>query len=147
MRGDNAGHREERPVHIDGSCHCRAIQYTATIDPAQVSICHCTDCQILTGSPYRVSVLCAPDAVRVVSGQTRIYRKRGDSGRIRLQHFCGDCGAPLFACDEDPTSGIWSLRWGSIAQRSEMRPSRQIWCRSAVPWIGELAALPGQETE
>ena len=134
-------------MQIDGNCHCGAIHYTATIDPSQVSICHCTDCQVLTGSPYRVSVLCAPDNVQIVSGDTRVYRKTGDSGRIRLQHFCGDCGTPLFACDGDPRVGIWSLRWGSIAQRDELRPSRQIWCRSAIPWASELAALPGQAME
>lgn len=134
-------------MRIDGSCHCGAIRYTATIDPAQVSVCHCTDCQTLTGSPYRVSVLCSSNDVTIVSGQTRIYRKTGDSGRVRLQQFCGDCGTPLFACDENPSVGVWSLRWGSIAQRHDLRPSRQIWCRSAEPWISELAAVPGQAVE
>jgi hypothetical protein len=134
-------------VRIDGSCHCGAIRYTATIDPAQVSVCHCTDCQTLTGSPYRVSVLCSPNDVKIVSGQTRAYRKTGYSGRVRLQLFCGDCGTPLFACDENPNAGIWSLRWGSITQRHDLKPSRQIWCRSAEPWIGELAAVPGQAME
>ena len=134
-------------MHIDGQCHCGEIRYSATIDSERVSICHCTDCQTLTGSPYRVSVFATPEDVRIMSGKPKSYRKTGDSGRIRLMLFCENCGTPLFACDEDQTKGRWSLRWGSIAQRHEFRPTRQIWCRSAEPWIGDLAALPGQAME
>jgi hypothetical protein len=134
-------------MQIDGSCHCKAIRYVAEIDPARISVCHCTDCQTLTGSPYRVSVFCAPEDIRVTSGAAKTYRKTGDSGRVRIMQFCGDCGTPLFACDEDPTKGRWSLRWGSITQRHELKPTRQIWCRSAVPWAHEIADLPGQDRE
>ena len=35
---------KEDGMKIDGSCHCGAIVYEADIDPAQVRICHCTDC-------------------------------------------------------------------------------------------------------
>ena len=43
-------------MKIDGSCHCGAIRYEAEVDPGDVSICHCTDCQKLTGSAFRVTV-------------------------------------------------------------------------------------------
>ncbi|HEY2210468.1 MAG TPA: GFA family protein, partial [Bradyrhizobium sp.] len=32
-------------MNIDGQCHCGLVTYQADIDPGQVSICHCTDCQ------------------------------------------------------------------------------------------------------
>ncbi len=47
-------------MKIDGHCHCGLVTYEADIDPKRVSICHCTDCQSLTGSPYRVTVICSP---------------------------------------------------------------------------------------
>lgn len=134
-------------MRIDGCCHCGAIRYVATIDPANLSVCHCTDCQTLSGSPYRVSILCGPEDIDINAGTPRVYRKIGDSGRTRLQYFCGDCGTPLFASDADPDIGVWSLRWGSVTQRHDLRPTRQIWCRSAEAWIGDVAALPGQATE
>ena len=43
-------------MKVQGSCHCKRIRYEADVDPALVSLCHCTDCQMLTGSGYRVSV-------------------------------------------------------------------------------------------
>jgi len=49
------GQAELKGMEIDGQCHCGRVTYRADIDPAKVSICHCTDCQNLTGSPYRVT--------------------------------------------------------------------------------------------
>ena len=119
-------------MHIDGQCHCGRIAYEAAIDPQAVSICHSTDCQALTGSPYRVTVLCDAGQVQLTQGQPKIYAKTGDNGGRRFQHFCADCGSPLFTSgDGGPLD--WGIRWGSIRQRGELKPVRQIWCRSAAP--------------
>jgi len=48
---------EESPMKIDGGCHCGNITYTAEVDLDRVGICHCTDCQTMTGSAYRVTVV------------------------------------------------------------------------------------------
>ena len=40
-------------MRIDGACHCGKISFAAEIDPARVMVCHCTDCQVLSGGPYR----------------------------------------------------------------------------------------------
>ncbi|WP_407154436.1 GFA family protein [Bradyrhizobium sp. STM 3557] len=130
-------------MQIDGGCHCGRITYQADIDPERVSICHCTDCQALTGSPFRVTVICAADEVRLTAGSPRRYTKFGDNGRRWHQHFCGDCGAPLFT-SSDGGSDEWGIRWGSIRQRNELKPRRQLWCASAVPWIDEIMHLPAR---
>jgi hypothetical protein len=133
-------------MQIDGQCHCGRVTYEAEIDPEGVSICHCTDCQSLTGSPFRVTVLCDAGQVRLTRGQPKLYAKAGDNGRRWIQHFCGDCGSPLFTRGEGGRLDF-GIRWGSIRQRRELQPARQIWCRSAAPWIHELAGLPGKPTE
>ena len=43
-------------MKIDGRCHCGYITYEADIDPDKTLICHCTDCQTLSGSAFRVHV-------------------------------------------------------------------------------------------
>ena len=40
-------------MKIDGGCHCGYITYTAEIDPETSGLCHCTDCQTLSGSAFR----------------------------------------------------------------------------------------------
>jgi len=133
-------------MKVDGQCHCGVVRYEAEIDPEKISICHCTDCQTLTGSPYRVTVLCSADDVRLTGRPPKIYAKTGDNGRTRNQHFCPECGSPLFTSG-DGGADDFGIRWGSIRQRDRLRPGRQIWCRSAAPWINDLRDLPGMATE
>ena len=87
-------------MQVDGHCHCGQITFEAEIDPEAVSVCHCRDCQILTGSPFRVTAICTAAAIRLTGGKPRVYGKRGDNGRMRFQHFCCDCGSPLFTSGE-----------------------------------------------
>jgi hypothetical protein len=44
-------------MHIDGACHCGKITYEAEVDPEAVGICHCTDCQTLSGTAFRTVVM------------------------------------------------------------------------------------------
>jgi len=130
-------------MHVDGECHCGHVTFEAEIDPQAVSICHCTDCQSLTGSPFRVTVICSGEQIRIQSGSPKIYAKTGDNGRKRLQHFCADCGSP-FTSGEGVQTDDWGIRWGSIRQRDRLKPVRQIWCRSAAPWIKDVQGLPAR---
>jgi hypothetical protein len=134
----------EDAMKVDGQCHCGMVSFEATIDPARVSICHCTDCQTLTGSPFRVTVLCQGERIRMTGKAARIYAKVGDNGRTRFQHFCPECGTPLFTSGEGDEAEDWGIRWGSIRQREHLPPRRQIWCRSAAPWTDSLRALPAR---
>src|SRR5262245_46216180 len=60
-------------MKIDGGCHCGYITYVAEVDPEKVGICHCTDCQTLSGSAFRTSVPAARDAFNLSGGQPKIY--------------------------------------------------------------------------
>jgi hypothetical protein len=137
--------RGERRVKIDGHCHCGRITFAAEVDPDTVTICHCTDCQTLTGSAFRANIP-APAAHFVLrSGAPKSYVKTADSGNRRRHAFCGDCGTPIYACAvDDPQS--YSLRMGTITQRAAFSPRRQIWRRSALAWVDEIAAVPGTQT-
>jgi hypothetical protein len=44
-------------MKVDGACHCRKITYEAEVEPEQSSICHCIDCQVLSGSAYRAQLI------------------------------------------------------------------------------------------
>ena len=133
-------------MNIDGQCHCGLVAYQADIDPDRVSVCHCTDCQTLTGSPFRVTVICSAEQIRMMGTLPKVYAKTGDNGRRRFQHFCPECGSPLFTSGERGPDD-WGIRWGSIRQRDRLTPKWQIWCRSAVPWLDDVRGLPGRPTD
>jgi hypothetical protein len=128
-------------MRVNGACHCGAIRIEAEVDETQVAICHCTDCQVLSGSPYR-SVAITPRASMVVSGAPKVYVKVADSGRHRAQNFCPECGTPLFAADADSPDGLVTLRTGFLAQHRRLVPRMQIWRCAAEPWVDELATIP-----
>ena len=129
-------------MRVHGRCHCGRITYTAEVDPERVSVCHCTDCQMLTGSAYRVSVP-APRESFPLSGHPKTYVKTADSGTKRVHSFCPDCGTPVYSCAiEDPPT--YSLRVGCLDERAELPPQRRIWCRSSLPWSVRLDGVPQQ---
>ncbi len=131
-------------MHISGGCHCGAITYEAEVDPATVSLCHCTDCQILTGTAYRCSVPAKKADFRLLSGVPKIYVKVGESGARRAQGFCGNCGTPIYATSaENPQA--YGIRTGSARERAQLLPTTQIWCRSALAWTTNIANLPKSE--
>lgn len=127
-------------MKVEGRCHCGRITYEATVDPEKVTICHCTDCQTLSGSPYRASVPASRETFSLRTGQPKIYVKTADSGAKRAHAFCPDCGSPIYssAIDDPPA---YSLRVGCLRQRSELPPRRQIWCRSALAWASDLQGV------
>lgn len=130
-------------MHIHGSCHCGAIRYEAEVDPDKVVLCHCADCQQFAGAPYRAMIRPLPGTLRLTGTPTH-YTKTADSGRQRVQAFCGTCGAHLYACDPGEAKGNLSLRIGAIAERHQLgSPMRQLWCDSALSWAFDLSAVPG----
>jgi hypothetical protein len=128
-------------MQIDGSCHCGAITFTADIDESQVLACNCTDCQVLSGSPFRAVVVASIEKF-AVHGAPKSYVKVADSGNRRAQMFCPECGTPLYACAPDKPTWV-SIRLGCVTQRRQLKPAKQIWLRSALPWLRELSSIPG----
>jgi hypothetical protein len=127
-------------MKIDGRCHCGQVTFEAEVDPVTAGICHCTDCQMLSGSAYRVSVRAAVQDFKL-SGKVSEYIKTADSGNKRKHAFCPNCGTPVYATQlEAPTA--YTLRVGTIRQRAELAPQRQIYCDSAVPWSSDIGVVP-----
>ena len=118
-----------------------------TIDPEKVTICHCTDCQKLTGTAFRVSVPAPRENIRLTGAEPALYIKTAENGRRRLQYFCGLCGSQLFTTGEGEDAKTWGIRWGGIDQREALVPRRQIWRRSAVSWIGQVDGLPARDKQ
>lgn len=128
-------------MHIDGACHCGAVSFTAQIDPTRVMVCHCTDCQVLSGAPFR-AVAVAPFESLKVRGTTKSYIKVAQSGNRRAQVFCPECATPLWAtAPENPVSVV--VRLGCVKQKAELQPVVQIWQHSAQPWLAGLGAIRG----
>lgn len=127
-------------MKITGQCHCGAIRFTATAQPERVFVCHCADCQIISGAPFR-AVLPVPVEQVELQGSPRQYVKIAASGNRRAQAFCADCGTQLFATEAD-TPKTLNIRLGCVNERAQLKPTLQVWRDSAMPWLHELDDAP-----
>ncbi len=128
-------------MHIDGGCHCGKVGYEADIDPEKVILCHCTDCQVISGTAFRTVVFVPESRFDLRKGSLKTYVKTADSGNQRAMAFCAECGTHIYATSVDGDDKVLGLRVGTARQRRELRPGKQVWCGSALDWVTELAAI------
>ena len=134
-------------MKIDGACFCGHVQYEAELDPGRVALCHCTDCQISSGTAMGWGVAVVEDRFELKRGTLKTFVKTAESGRRRALQFCPECGTRIVSSPLPGEQGTISLRAGSIRQRDQLRPRAHIWARSAQPWIDDLQELPKIEQQ
>ena len=125
-------------MKIDGSCHCGRITFRAEIEPEAVYVCHCVDCQAISGSPFRWAVPVPELEFELLSGTPKAYEKVGESGRKNHQMFCPDCASPIFSVTPGAVPVIFRLRLGIVRQRDQLRPKGQYWYRSSQEWATQI---------
>ena len=129
-------------MKVHGTCHCGAIAWEGEADPAKVSVCHCGDCQRLSGAAIRASVPVKTEDFVLLRGEPTLYVKTAESGVPQRPQKACTRRLPLYSADaENPKS--FNLRVGALAERADLPPHRQIWCEAALPWTAELLDVPG----
>ena len=128
-------------MKIDGGCHCGAITYEAEIGPDKVFVCHCTDCQTLSGSAFRTLAVTNEGTFKLLSGEPKVYVKTADSGAERAQAFCPECGTPIYAAPPGEGAKVHAIRAGTARQRDALVPTAQFWCGSGLSWLDDLASV------
>lgn len=79
-----------QPFLLTGGCHCRALRYAVTQAPLGVYVCHCTDCQSLSGAAFAIGVVVPAAAFNLVgfaAAQSRmllLLTRSGSSEGARL---------------------------------------------------------------
>jgi hypothetical protein len=133
-------------MNVSGACHCGEISFEALVNPRHVAVCHCTDCQIMSGAPFRAVAPVRADRFTLLTGTPAEYVKVADSGNRRSSAFCPTCGTQLWGTDEGPTPIAYGLRVGALAQREQLIPQAQIWCRSTLSWTKQIDAIKEWDT-
>ncbi len=134
-------------MEVQGACLCGACAWEAEIDPQRVFVCHCEDCQVQGGSAFRSIAVTTTDRFRLTRGALRTYVKTAASGASRELAFCPDCGTHVYGGPGRGEQGVLSLRVGGLAQRRELAPSAQLWCRSRLEWLDDLSDVPRLQTQ
>ncbi len=128
-------------LHLSGGCQCGAVRYRIAGPLVNPSICHCRMCQKAFGAFFAPLVGVELENFEVTRGALSIFR----SSDVVERGFCQKCGTPLTFRNLD--SDEMNVSIGSLDDPKAARPIVQYGIEGRIPWVGELDALPGMETE
>jgi hypothetical protein len=128
-------------MEITGSCLCGAVRYSATVEQAAATVCHCRDCQRFTGSAF-ATLVAVPKDVLTIDGAMKTFSSLGGSGKPILRHFCPQCGSSLAVESPSRRPGVLILNVGTFDDPAQVTPTREIFRDDALPWVHVEGGVP-----
>jgi hypothetical protein len=128
-------------MKISGGCHCGKISYSADADPRKTVICHCSDCQVMSGTAFRTIIFVPDHEFNLENGKLKNYIKTADSGNRRVMAFCENCGSHIYATDVGDAPKVLGIRLGTCDQRADIKPVQQYYCSSKMAWVDEIDSI------
>jgi len=117
-----------------GGCACGAVRYRLLGEPLELHVCHCTDCQRVTGSAFVMSMVTRRDTVELTQGAPTVCDFETPEGIHRREQRCAECGSRLWS-EPNGLPELLTLRPGTLDDHGWLRPIAHIWTRSAQPWV------------
>ncbi|KAI4854571.1 hypothetical protein E4T44_00068 [Aureobasidium sp. EXF-8845] len=129
-----------------GSCLCGNVSIEYTKEPALKALCHCTDCQKISGSAFSVNNV-VPEEGFTVSGSPKSYTKTADSGKKITSYFCGDCGSTLYR-DGENFPGMKIVKAGVLGGKTleSSKPNVELFAPERPGWISALEGAEQKDT-
>jgi len=108
------------------------VAYELTAEPQMVALCHCKDCQHISGGEPMAVALVPPGGFRLTQGTLKAFRTRAASGNVADRHFCADCGSQLASrLDGGPFVAVMV---GNLDEPLDMSPQVEVWTSTAQAW-------------
>ena len=122
-----------------GRCLCGAVTYDITGDLIATAVCHCDHCQRQSGGAFSLNLV-VHESQLAVSGDLATFEETGehDDGVYVLRKFCPSCGSPIVS-ELTGTEGVVAVKAGTLDDKSDVRPTVEVWCVDRQPWV----ELPG----
>jgi hypothetical protein len=79
---------------LSGSCLCGDVTFTCEDSFSQFHMCHCTQCQKISGSAHVSNLFTKPTNITWLTGKDSVSRY-DLPGRSISSAFCQQCGSPL----------------------------------------------------
>jgi hypothetical protein len=117
-----------------GGCQCGQIRYEIQAEPLTLYACHCKECQKQSSSAFGMSMPVPRDAVVIIRGQPKQWKRVSDSGREVTCLFCEECGTRLFH-NPARNSQITNVKPGTLDDTSWLKPAGNLWTQSSQTWV------------
>ena len=123
-----------------GGCLCGAVRYVCEKPPLSQFLCHCHDCQKVTGAPVAPGFMVMKADVKI-SGEYSEHTQLAASGRHMVRKFCSDCGSRVFE-ESLGMDDIYMFNTGSLDDQSVFKPEIHYWVSSKPEWYLIADKLP-----
>lgn len=81
-------------MQVSGGCYCKQVRYEAEGEPVMRGLCHCRECQYITGGGANVALAMPLAGFRYTAGTPKGF-SREDIDNAVLREFCPECGTHL----------------------------------------------------
>ena len=102
-------------------------------EPIFAGVCHCTNCQRHTGSAFSC-VIAVPKPALAITGATRTFRHKGDSGHDVVTTFCPVCATRLTS-EATVMADVAMIEAGTLDDKQAFVPHVHIYRDSAQHWF------------
>lgn len=125
---------------LTGSCLCGGVRYELTATPAMAGFCYCESCRKLSGSGHAFHAMVPEDALKI-SGETRDFDWKADSGSTVTSSFCPTCGSPVYA-KSSGMPGMVTVRVAGLDDPAAISPQMAVYTKRLLTWDHLDPALP-----
>jgi len=81
-------------MKFTGGCYCGKVRYEAEGEPVLRGLCHCRECQYISGGAANVALGMPVSGFHYTKGEPKIF-ERADLEQPVKRQFCPDCGTSL----------------------------------------------------
>jgi hypothetical protein len=116
---------------ISGSCLCGAVKFCIENTFKRFYLCHCTQCQKITGSAHVAHLFTEPNNIQWLCGEGLIKRFEYP-GRNFTKNFCIECGSGLPFINKSGKALV--VPAGSLDGVPNINPSANIFWDERAVW-------------
>lgn len=126
--------------NLKGQCFCGFVQYELLDQPMFVNCCHCTDCQVQTGSAFVINAVIETSQIQLKSGKTKRISMPTSSGRPHDIYRCNKCWTSVWS--DYGKRPIRFVRVSTLNKPHQIKPNAHIFTRSKLSWVKIPKTIP-----
>lgn len=119
----------------DGGCRCGSVRLRVSAPPIMASACHCSGCQVLTGSAFSLSLTVPASGFAFTAGTPVTGALRGPDRYM----YCPDCKSWLTTHPRDMEAFV-NLRPSTLDDHRWFAPFIEEATAEKLPWATTPAA-------
>lgn len=123
---------------IGGSCLCGSVTFEVEDDFSMFYLCHCSQCQQISGSSYASNIFTQPENIRWITGESSMSRYDHPS-RDFTKLFCSSCGSGLpFVTKSGKYLVVPS---GSLSRQPTIKPQANLFWPERAVWYDHASGV------